>query len=142
MFYERIYNFKNKNIFVGELFKGIGWESAKQFADFGGNITLVSRDTKDLKQRVSELSNNGDQTHNYITLDFSNLDELELELKKFVIKNSLYDIVVNNTEDRQVGDLEKATTEKLASAFNLHLISFHKIFHVLLDGLKIKKAVE
>ena len=95
---KNIYNFKNKNIFVGGSSNGIGWESAKLFADYGGNVTLVSRNTQTLKQRVSELSNNGDQSHNYIALDFSNPDELELELKEFVTKNSLfYDVVINNT---------------------------------------------
>ena len=138
---KNIYNFKNKNIFVGGSSNGIGWESAKLFADFGGNVTLVSRNTQTLKQRVSELSNNGDQSHNYIALDFSNPDELELELKEFVTKNSLfYDVVINNTGGPPSGDLEKATTEELTSAFNLHLISFHKILGVLLNGIKNKES--
>ena len=138
---KNIYNFKNKNIFVGGSSNGIGWESAKLFADYGGNVTLVSRNTQTLKQRVSELSNNGDQSHNYIALDFSNPDELELELKEFVTKNSLfYDVVINNTGGPPSGDLEKATTEELTSAFNLHLISFHKILGVLLNGIKNKES--
>lgn len=102
---------------------------------------MVSRNTQTLKQRVSELSNNGDQSHNYIALDFSNPDELELELKEFVTKNSLfYDVVINNTGGPPSGDLEKATTEELTSAFNLHLISFHKILGVLLNGIKNKES--
>lgn len=135
------YNFKNKNIFVGGSSKGIGWESAKLFAKFGGNVTLVSRDTQTLKQKVGELSNNGHQLHNYIALDFSNPDELELKVKEFVNKNSLiYDVIINNTGGPPSGDLEQATTQELISAFNLHLVSFHKILGCLIQGMKSRKA--
>jgi len=135
------YSFINKNIFVGGSSKGIGWESAKLFADFGGNVTLVSRNIKTLKQKVGELSNNGHQKHNYISLDFSKPDELELKIKEFVNKNSLlYDVVINNTGGPPGGQLEKAKTEELLSAFNLHLISFHKILGSLIQGMKSRKS--
>ena len=134
-------DFKSKNIFIGGSSNGIGWESAKLFSDFGGNVTLVSRNDKILRQRISELTNNGAQNHNYIVLDFSNPNELELKLKEFVNKNSInYDIIINNTGGPPSGQLEKASTEELLSAFNLHLISFHKILGCLLQGMKIREA--
>ena len=67
------YNFINKNIFVGGSSKGIGWESAKLFAEFGGNVTLVSRNIQTLKQKVGELSNNGHQLHNSRTKNVPSL---------------------------------------------------------------------
>jgi len=135
------YNFINKNIFVGGSSKGIGWESAKLFAEFGGNVTLVSRNIQTLKQKVGELSNNGHQLHNYISLDFSKPDELELKIKEFVNENSLlYDVIINNTGGPPGGQLENASTEELLSAFNLHLMSFHKILGCLLQGMKSRKA--
>lgn len=138
---KKTYNFINKNIFVGGSSKGIGWESAKLFAEFGGNVTLVSRNVQTLKQKVGELSNNGHQLHNYISLDSSKPDELELELKEFVNNNPLnYDVIINNTGGPPGGQLENASTEELLSAFNLHLISFHKILGCLLQGMKSRKA--
>ena len=134
-------DFKSKNIFIGGSSNGIGWESAKLFSDFGGNVTLVSRNDKILRQRISELTNNGTQNHNYIVLDFSNPNELELKLKEFVNKNSInYDIIINNTGGPPSGQLEKASTEELLSAFNLHLISFHKILGCLLQGMKSREV--
>ena len=134
-------DFKSKNIFIGGSSNGIGWESAKLFSDFGGNVTLVSRNDKILRQRISELTNNGTQNHNYIVLDFSNPNELELKLKEFVKKNSInYDIIINNTGGPPSGQLEKASTEELLSAFNLHLISFHKILGCLLQGMKSREV--
>ena len=132
-------DFKSKNIFIGGSSNGIGWESAKLFSDFGGNVTLVSRNNKILRQRISELTNNGTQNHNYIVLDFSTPNELELKLKEFVKKNSInYDVIINNTGGPPSGELENATAEDLLQAFNLHLISFHKILGVLLEGIKNK----
>ena len=100
-------DFKSKNIFIGGSSKGIGWESAKLFSDFGGNVTLVSRNDKTLRQRISELTNNGAQNHNYIVLDFSAPNKLESELKEFVKKNSIeYDVVIKIQVDRQVANLK------------------------------------
>ncbi|MDB9990558.1 SDR family oxidoreductase, partial [Flavobacteriales bacterium] len=87
------------------------------------------------------LSNNGHQIHNHIVLDFSAPGELELKLKEFISKNLIfYDVIINNTGGPPSGELEKATTDELLSAFNLHLISFHKILGVLLNGMKSREA--
>ena len=91
-------DFIDKNILVSGSTNGIGWSSAKQFAERGGNVTLVSRNIEFLKQRVSTLFNNGNQKHHILPLDFSKPIELEKSLKDFISKNSIeYDIVINNT---------------------------------------------
>ena len=134
-------SFNKKNIFVAGSSNGIGWESANLFAKYGGNITLVSRNENLLLQRLQELPNNGHQQHSYIVADFSNPENLEKTIKDFVQSKSInYDIIINNTGGPPAGQLEKATTEELLSAFNLHLISFHKILGCLLPGIKSKKA--
>ena len=102
---------------------------------------MVSRNDKILRQRISELTNNGAQNHNYIALDFSTPNKLELKLKEFIKKNSInYDVIINNSGGPPSGELENATTEDLLQAFNLHLISFHKILGVLLGGIKNKES--
>jgi 3-oxoacyl-[acyl-carrier protein] reductase len=134
-------SFINKNIFIGGSTNGIGWESAKLFAEFGGNITLVSRNKNLLLERLKELPNNGNQQHSYIVADFSNPENLEKTIKEFALDNSInYDIIINNTGGPPSGQLEKASTEELLSAFNLHLISFHKILSCLIQGMKSKEA--
>ena len=134
-------SFINKNIFVGGSTNGIGWESAKLFAKYGGNITLVARNKNLLLQRLQELPNNGHQQHSYIVADFSNPENLEKTIKEFVQNKSInYDIIINNTGGPPSGQLEKSSSEELLSAFNLHLISFHKILGCLLQGMKSRKA--
>lgn len=134
-------DFKNKNILIGGSTNGIGWASAQLFSKNGGNITLIARNKSLAIDRLAELDNNGEQLHNYIIADFSNPNELEQQLKNFVIKNSIeYDVIINNTGGPPSGELAKATTEDLLSAFNLHLISYHKILGVLLNGMKNKES--
>ena len=134
-------SFNNKNIFIGGSTNVIGWESANLFAKYGGNITLVSRNENLLLQRLQELPNNGHQQHSYIVADFSNPKNLEKNIKDFVQSKSInYDIIINNTGGPPGGQLENATTEELLSAFNLHLISFHKILGCLLQGMKSRDA--
>ena len=134
-------DFTDKNILVGGATNGIGWSSAKQFAERGGNVTLASRNIELLKQRVSKLQNNGIQKHHIIPLDFSKPIELEQPLKDFISKNSIeYDIVVNNSGGPPGGALENAQSEDLLSALNLHLISFHKILRIILSGMKNKES--
>lgn len=134
-------DFIEKNILVSGSTNGIGWSSAKQFAERGGNVTLASRNIELLKQRVSKLQNNGVQKHHIIPLDFSKPIELEQSLKEFISKNSIeYDIVVNNSGGPPGGALENAKSEDLLSALNLHLISFHKILRIILSGMKNKES--
>ena len=134
-------DFTDKNILLGGATNGIGWSSAKQFAERGGNVTLASRNIELLKQRVSKLQNNGVQKHYIIPLDFSKPFELEQSLKEFISKNSIeYDIVVNNSGGPPGGALENAQSEDLLSALNLHLISFHKILRIILSGMKNKES--
>jgi 3-oxoacyl-[acyl-carrier protein] reductase len=133
--------FNNKNIFVGGSTNGIGWESAKLFAKYGGNITLVARNKNLLLQRLQELPNNGNQHHQYIIADFSDPENLETILNEFVEKNTInYDVIINNTGGPPGGALEKASTDELTSTFNLHLVSFHKILGALLEGMKSREA--
>ena len=134
-------DFIDKNILVGGSTNGIGWSSAKKFAERGGNVTLVSRNIELLKQRGSTLFNNGVQKHHILPLDFSKPIKMEKSLKEFISKNSIeYDIIINNTGGPPSGPLENAQAEDLISALNLHLISFHKILGITLPGMKNKDS--
>ena len=134
-------SFNNKNIFIGGSTNGIGWESAKLFAKYGGNLTLVARNENLLLERLEELPNNGDQHHNYIVADFSNPENLSKKIKEFVLDKAInYDVIINNTGGPPSGELAKSNTDELISAFNLHLISFHKILGALLEGMKSREA--
>ena len=111
-------SFNKKNIFVGGSTNGIGWSSAKQFAKYGGNITLVSRNIELLKQRLQKLQNNGHQQHFILLHDFSNPENLEKTIKDFVQSMSInYDIIINNTGGPPSGATRKCNHRRIAKCF-------------------------
>ena len=131
------FDFSNKNIFVGGATDGIGWECAKLFSNLGANVILVARNSQKLENRKSELFNNGSQNHMILALDYTDPTTLETNLTKFISQNNLiFDIVINNTGGPPGGPLHKSTTDHLLSAFNMHLISFHKILGITVEGMK------
>ena len=59
------------------------------------------------------------------------------QLRNYIDNSSLeFDIVINNTAGPPGGELSKANTSELIAAFNMHLISFHKILEITLPGMK------
>ena len=130
-------NFQNINIFIGGSTSGIGWECAKLFALKGANVTLVSRDIKKLENRISELFNNGSQNHMLLALDYNNPNNLEINLDEFVRRNNIsFDVIINNTGGPPGGLLHKADANALLNAFNMHLLSFHKILGIAVESMK------
>ena len=126
-------SFKGKTILVGGATDGIGWACVKQFSALGANIILLGRNEQKLSQRLDDISNVEGSLFT-LSVDFTKPDELEDKLRKFISENNLQiDVVVNNTGGPAGGPLEKASTSELLHAFNMHLISYHKIFGLVKD---------
>ena len=126
-------SFKDKTILVGGATDGIGWSCVKQFSALGANIILLGRNDQKLSKRLEQISNSEGSIYT-LRVDFTNPDELEDRLRKFMAENKLQiDIVVNNTGGPAGGALENASTSDLLHAFNMHLISYHKILGLVKD---------
>ena len=131
------YNFSNKNILIGGASDGIGWETAKLFARNGADITLMSRNEEKLQNRLNNLHQNSTQKHFALPLDFTKPNDLEKIISEFVKTTKInYDVVINNTGGPPGGKIKEASSDEFISAFNMHLISFHKILGVILEGMK------
>jgi 3-oxoacyl-[acyl-carrier protein] reductase len=134
-------DFTNKNVFVGGGTDGIGWECAKLFSSLGANVTLASRNIKKLESRKIELSTNNLQKHELVALDYTDSESLEINLRDFISQKSLkFDIIINNTGGPPGGQLHEANTQELLNAFNMHLISFHKILGLTVEGMKTRDS--
>lgn len=134
-------DFTYKNVFVGGGTDGIGWECAKLFSSMGANVTLASRNIKKLESRKIELSTNNLQKHEVVALDYTDSESLEINLKDFISQKSLkFDIIINNTGGPPGGQLHEANTQELLNAFNMHLISFHKILGLTVEGMKTRDS--
>ena len=131
------FDFSNKNIFVGGATDGIGWECAKLFSNLGANVILVARNSQKLENRKSELFNNGSQNHMILALDYTDPTTLEINLTNFISQNNLiFDVIINNTGGPPGGLLHKADANALLNAFNMHLLSFHKILGITVESMK------
>jgi 3-oxoacyl-[acyl-carrier protein] reductase len=74
-----------------------------------------------------------------LALDYTDPTILETNLTNFISQNNLtFDIVINNTGGPPGGPLHKSTTDQLIHASNMHLISFHKILGLIVEGMKTR----
>jgi len=112
--------------------KGIGRAIAEQFAASGARVTLVSRDTAELKQLMDKLQGAG---HSYIAADFSNTDEALAAIKAHVSANPV-DILVNNTGGPPAGAIENASWEQFVSALEMHVKMAHSISQLVIPHMR------
>jgi len=108
-----------KNVLVGASSKGIGLAIATQLAACGANVTLMARDEKTLKALTENLPNpTQKQTHRYLIVDFSDLEDFNQKLTAFFESNTV-DILVNNTNGPGAGSTTELNIEQYQQAFNL-----------------------
>lgn len=107
-----------KKALVGGASSGIGKAIAQQLASCGASITLIARSEEKLQSVLQELDITSDQQHQYIVSDYLQHDE-HLEKLNLFFKNNTIDILVNNTQGPQGGDLFSKKGEDYQGAFDL-----------------------
>lgn len=124
-----------KNALVCGSSKGIGKAVAIALAELGANITLTARNEEALLLAISELDISKDQQHDFILADFSKPDELK-ELIVHQLKDTTYQILVNNTGGPSAGNILDASPEQFEAAFKNHLVCNHILATALIHGMK------
>lgn len=107
-----------KNALVGGASSGIGKAIAQQLAACGATVTLIARNKEKLQSVLQTLDITLDQKHQYIVSDFLNQDD-HLNTLNVFFKNNSIDILVNNTQGPEGGDLFSKKEEDYQNAFNL-----------------------
>ncbi|WP_299767767.1 SDR family oxidoreductase [uncultured Dokdonia sp.] len=126
-------NLTHKNALVCGSTAGIGKATALVLAQEGANITLVARNEDKLKSTLSELSNNGSQTHSYVIADFTNPQQVA---QAVVNTKNQYHILVNNTGGPPGGAIVDADVSAFAKAFTQHLQTNHLLVQTVIPGMK------
>jgi 3-oxoacyl-[acyl-carrier protein] reductase len=124
-----------KNALVCGSSKGIGKAVAIALSELGANITLTARNEDALLEAIKELDISKGQQHDFILADFSKPDELK-ELIYHQLKDTTYQILVNNTGGPPAGNIVDATPEQFEAAFINHLICNHILTTALIPGMK------
>ena len=111
-------NLKDKKAFVGGSSKGLGYAVAKQLAVCGAMVTLVSRNEPLLKKNMIELKKLTGFNHNYIVVDYNDSEGYNKIITEFFKTNSV-DILINNTQGPNAGDVLSVSESDYKNAFNL-----------------------
>ncbi len=123
----------HKNALVCGSTAGIGKATAIALAQEGANVTLVARNEDKLKNVLSELSNNGSQTHSYISADFTNPTQVA---NAVLATGNVYHILINNTGGPPGGAIVDADISAFAKAFTQHLQTNHLLVQSVISGMK------
>ena len=111
-------NLKDKKAFIGGSSKGLGYAVAKQLAICGAMVTLVSRNEPLLKKNMIELKKLTGFDHNYIVVDYNDSEGYNKIITEFFKTNSV-DILINNTQGPNAGDVLSVSESDYKNAFNL-----------------------
>ena len=111
-------NLKDKKALIGGSSKGLGYAVAKQLAVCGAMVTLVSRNEPLLKKNMIELKKLTGFDHDYIVVDYNDSEGYKKIIDEFFKTNSI-DILINNTQGPNAGDVLSISESDYKNAFNL-----------------------
>lgn len=130
-------NLINKKAFVCGSTQGIGRAAAFELANLGASVVLIARNEEALKQVKNELDTSQNQTHDFITADFSNPDELKNKVSEYLEQNKqTIHILINNTGGPPGGKAIDAKLEEFIGAFQSHLLCNQILVQALVGGMK------
>ncbi len=125
-----------KTAFVCGSSQGIGRACAEQLAQLGANVVLLARNAERLAEVRDALPSREGQKHDYIAVDFADLNALETAVKNWLFAGNSAHILVNNTGGPPAGLVGAATSGEFLTAFQNHLLANHLLATLLLPGMK------
>ena len=128
-------NLKDKKAFIGGSSKGLGYAVAKQLAVCGAMVTLVSRNEPLLKKNMIELKKLTGFNHNYIVVDYNDSEGYNKIITEFFKTNSV-DILINNTQGPNAGDVLSVSESDYKNAFNLLFQNTVNTSMAAINGMK------
>lgn len=97
-----VISLKGRKALVGGSSRGIGKAIAIQLAESGASVTVMARNEDRLKSLITELPQNGEQRHQYLVIDFSDLQAYKAIITSYIDQHTV-DILINNTQGPKAG---------------------------------------
>lgn len=124
---------RNKRAIVCGSTQGIGKAIAIELAKQGVSLTLIARNEQVLKTVLEKLDTSLAQTHTYLCVDFSD-DNFEEKID--CLKDSNFDILINNTGGPAAGPITDADPKDFLLAFKMHLLNNQVLIQKVVAGMK------
>lgn len=120
--------------------QGIGKATAIELASLGASVTLLARNEPRLKNALPDLPNPTRHAHHdFIVADFSDPEQLKSVVDKWMRKEKIVHILVNNTGGPPAGPITEAKMQEFTAAFSAHLLCNHLLAQAVLPGMKAEK---
>jgi 3-oxoacyl-[acyl-carrier protein] reductase len=127
---------RGKTALVCGASKGIGKAVAIELSQLGANVILAARSAELLAQAIGELDHSHPgQAHQFLALDFSKTNELQLRLKALSTGQPIH-ILINNTGGPAGGPILEAKAEQFLEAFSNHILTAQLLTTLLSPGMK------
>lgn len=126
-----------KKALVGGSSSGIGKAIAIELAKCGASVTLMARSEDKLKSTLAELDSTKGQIHQYLVTDFNDYESHKVNIQAYFESNEV-DILVNNTNGPQAGDVTIKKEEDYLKAFQLLFQEAVMTTNLALKGMKAK----
>jgi 3-oxoacyl-[acyl-carrier protein] reductase len=109
---------QHKKALVGGSTQGLGKAIAVALAKCGASVTLLARNEEKLKSVLNELDTSFNQKHQYLVVDFADFNSFKSITTNYFNINTV-DILVNNTNGPEAGNIFEKSTEQYQEAFDL-----------------------
>lgn len=127
---------KGKTAWVCGSTQGIGKATAIELALLGAHVTLLARNEEKLKEVVAELPRKENQTHGYLTIDFSQISLIKSIVDKHLAKFPDVHILINNTGGPASGGILEADVSQFTEAFQSQVIAAQLLTQAVVPGMK------
>lgn len=129
-------NLKGKRALVGGATSGIGFATAKKLAEFGCSITVIGRSQEKCEKTVQTLEASSGQVHEFICVDFKNLEKLRAVVKTYIDTKNEVHYWINNIGGPDAGSLLNTSIEYMDEVFRVHVLASQIILETLVPKFR------
>ncbi len=126
-----LFSVKDKVVIITGSTRGIGKAIAKGYIEAGGKVWVHGVKEESTKKVAEEIGAN-----NYVAADLSNINELEVMIKKIVSTESKIDVLINNAGFEEHSSIENIHTTCIDKIYNINTNSHYILLSKLIPLLK------
>jgi len=120
---------KGKQYLITGGAKGIGKETASIMSDLGAKVIIIDRNELESTQAI-ELFNNSN-IHKFYKFDFSNVNEIEMQIQQIINENGPLDGFIHCVGARSRRPLSLLNVSAIQEILNVNFVSFIEMIRVV-----------